>query len=672
MLEFSQAGGYIATIKEDGTSLTTLAVSATLNDPNITDNITYAFLTDANTGAGDTTHLGFTIDAANGTISFTGTASTDLDFETIAENPIPLTVRATHDNGDANVPNPSDDITVTITVEDVNEFAPVFVTPATDTTLIGDSANVAENAVVNDRVGLFRATDADGDNNVVGYTLAGGGGVFDIREVAGTSNWEIYVTDTSALDFESSTKTYNLVITASDSDPDTPKTETKPVRISITDANDNAPMLGAPVWVGSYATSVREDTAANTALFQVTATDGDTATTPPPTLTYKIVSIDGVALARITNPLFRINPSDGNVAIANALDYETAQNHTLIIRATDGTHPSNEVSVTINVADTNDNAPMVTVAGTGAIDERIAGATDAIVATGITITLADADATDAYKSGVGLTPNFRVLNAGDDTHNTDFAVVDDGSGNWVLQYTGTTLSAESTATITLKIEVSDGVHTPADVSDAFTITINNLQEGAATYIVEGSVAADAELTAMVAPDGADPDGVDGAVPIMYRWFTKSSVDANPTSFTDSGSGDFQWLGAESTDNTYTIMGAPVAGAVYGVLVRYTDGFSASTPNFVPALASALKFSQIGGYSATIKEDGTSLTTLDIDAVLDDSADNITYAFLTDASTDTTATTHQGFAINATDGTITFTGTASTYLISNLSPTIPSP
>ena len=63
MLEFSQAGGYIATIKEDGTSLTTLAVSATLNDPNITDNISYAFLTDANTGAGDTTHLGFTIDA---------------------------------------------------------------------------------------------------------------------------------------------------------------------------------------------------------------------------------------------------------------------------------------------------------------------------------------------------------------------------------------------------------------------------------------------------------------------------------------------------------------------------------------------------------------------------------------------------------------------------------
>ena len=254
---------------------------------------------------------------------------------------------------------------MTISVEDVNEFAPVFVTPATDTTLIGDSANVAENAVVNDRVGLFRATDADGSNNAVGYTLAGGGGVFDIREVAGTNNWEIYVTDTSALDFESSTKTYNLVITASDSDPDTPKTETKPVRISITDINDNAPMLGAPVWVGSYATSVREDTAANTALFQVTATDGDTATTPPPTLTYKIVSIDGVALARITNPLFRINPSDGNVAIANALDYETAQSHTLIIRATDGTHPSNEVSVTINVADTNDNAPTVTVCAGG-------------------------------------------------------------------------------------------------------------------------------------------------------------------------------------------------------------------------------------------------------------------------------------------------------------------
>ena len=62
-------------------------------------------------------------------------------------------------------------------------------------------------------------------------------------------------------------------------------------------------MLGAAVWVGSFDAGVREDTATGTKIFGITATDDDAA----PTLTYKIVSINGTLLADIANPLFALN-----------------------------------------------------------------------------------------------------------------------------------------------------------------------------------------------------------------------------------------------------------------------------------------------------------------------------------------------------------------------------
>ena len=174
-MEFSQTGGYTATIKEDGQSLTTLAVSATLTDPNITDNISYAFVTDANTGATDTTHQGFTIDAAHGTITFTGTASTDLDFESITKNPIALSVRATHDNGDTAIPNPFGDVEVEISVTDLNDEKPVL--------LGGAGVSIDEMTATGGDFATgytFTLTDADAVDTLANF-MAGDFGFNDMR-----------------------------------------------------------------------------------------------------------------------------------------------------------------------------------------------------------------------------------------------------------------------------------------------------------------------------------------------------------------------------------------------------------------------------------------------------------------------------------------------------------
>ena len=185
-----------------------------------------------------------------------------------------------------------------------------------------------------------------------------------------------------------------------------------------------------------------------------------------------------------------------------------------------------------------------------------------------------------------------------------------------------------------------------------TISVNNLDEGEATYIVVGNVDAGVELEARRVAE--DPDGADASVTAMYRWFRKASSDSNPASFTTTQTPTFKWLGTASTDNTYTIIGTPVADADYGVLVSYQDNRVGADLSFTSALALTVEFGA-SSYSGSIDEDGKNITTIDIDATLDDPdiTDNITYAFVTDDA-GTTAATHLGFAIDS-DGVITFTG-----------------
>ena len=185
-----------------------------------------------------------------------------------------------------------------------------------------------------------------------------------------------------------------------------------------------------------------------------------------------------------------------------------------------------------------------------------------------------------------------------------------------------------------------------------TISVNNLDEGEATYIVVGNVDAGVELEARRVAE--DPDGADSSVTAMYRWFRKASSDPDPTSFAISETPTFIWLTSETTTNTYTIIGTPVADADYGVLVSYQDNRVGSDLSFASALALTVEFGA-SSYSGSIDEDGKNITTIDIDATLDDPdiTDNITYAFVTDDA-GTTAATHLGFAIDS-DGVITFTG-----------------
>ena len=273
----------------------------------------------------------------------------------------------------------------------------------------------------------------------------------------------------------------------------------------------------------------------------------------------------------------------------------------------------------------------------------------------------DADALFTFKAVLKSDANADVgysITGGNTGGVFEVVKLNDGSGNAVISLAPNKNldyedpSIPNSYTLTVQLSAMAAGATEAETQNVpVTISVNNLDEGEATYIVVGNVDAGVELEARRVAE--DPDGTDASVTAMYRWFRKASSDPDPASFETLQTTTFKWLGAASTDNTYTI-GTLVDDADYGVLVRYQDNRVGADLSFTSALALTVEFGA-SIYSGSIDEDGKNITTIDIDATLDDPdiTDNITYAFVTDDA-GTTAATHLGFAIDS-DGVITFTG-----------------
>ena len=571
---------------------------------------------------------------------------------------------------------------VTITVRDINDEIPVLADVGGVRT-----ATIAENVVGADAGDIsFTVTDADAGTSFTAdsFVITGGTGTTDttagkFHVVRNGNNWDLQVRDTDdngnqvSIDREAdgTSGTINLNVKVDDGDNDS---VVIPIVITVTDIDDGVPtrqvVSAGDAQIGEIAGSGVAPVGGKDANYRITVTDPDTASGF--TFDFTADTPAGRTLAERFDFIKTGNEWALTLTAGEALDREdrtlfpSGSTITLKYTINDGAgNISDEYEVTLLVTDTNDNAPTVTVAlavpGTnGAVDERVAGDTGAITVTGLRITVSDADiGFDPTRVNMGLEANdFKLYNP-DETENEDFEIsglsITGGVGTWVLRLkAGKALDYETTKTVSLKIGVDDGRNDVIITANAFTLTVNNLDDGTATYVVSGNVGMNARLEAMPVVGREDPDGVDSSVDVMYRWFTKSSTDLAPTSFDTTPTTTFKWLAPQSTTNTYTISGAPVDGVEYGVLVGYQDNRVGSDLSFTPAIASALKFGA-SSYSGSINEDGNNITTIDIDATLDDSADDISYAFVTDSS-GTTAARHLGFAIDS-DGVITFPGPA---------------
>ena len=617
-------------LDEDTTGSTVhFAVRAESLDENDVDvGIDNYMLLDAN-NMPTTTYRGFTIDSSSGDITLTG--SLDYEDTTADGTRIILRVRAT----DMNSPAETATLTLTINVQDVNEHAPAFAQSAY-TAEISESRTAADGTIL-----MVAATDEDGTNNAVSYSITAGDpdDLFYIDPNSG----EIRVANGAVLNYDTdpATTSYTLTITATDGDNTNPMTSTQDVIITLTDINDVAPTIAASTDTGAVDDGDADGTDTN-----IRVVISDDAMDE-----YQFTYIHTVGFADISGfELRQVSGTTYGLYTSESFDFdgfdETIKNigvlaMTIGVRDTlaDGSRSDESIiPVRITITDTNDNAPSLTVTGTGTIAEISDNAPathPAIDVAGITLTTADAD-----------TGTYAVVEAGYfSTDDARFAVVaGDNANDWTLQLkANAALDFEADNPIMLTITLDDGTN-PATTRDV-TINIGNEDDGMAEYVVTQS---GTELTVALVdadPNSAtyseDPDGVAGGV--SYRWFTTNNngVTQIPiTGITDTTS-------ARLDVSTHTL----TDGHIYGVAISYTDNANTAYTgdNAIIVLNSGVRFGE-SNYAISITDGAAPASVMipDTSAMLTPPKTGVTIAY----DFDTDGNPGDYFSINPNTGALT--------------------
>uniref|UniRef100_A0A672IDN9 FAT atypical cadherin 1a n=1 Tax=Salarias fasciatus TaxID=181472 RepID=A0A672IDN9_SALFA len=263
-------------------------------------------------------------------ISPAGEISLRRKFEMDSLNSDFVIVVIARDNGE-----PALSAEVEVPVRVVNKAMPVFEKPFYST-------EIPENIQLHSPVLHVQASDSEGPRIV--YTISEGDPFkqFSIDFNTGV----IHVIQ--PLDFETH-PAYKLNVRATDSL--TGAHSEVFVDIILEDVNDNAPMFLST----AYHANISEASVIGTSVLQVGAKDSDTGNNQE--VFFQLVEERGMS-----SDYFSIDRDTGIISTAQLLDYEEIWQHKLRVRVVDGGVPalSSDVTVTVDVTDLNDNAPVFT------------------------------------------------------------------------------------------------------------------------------------------------------------------------------------------------------------------------------------------------------------------------------------------------------------------------
>ncbi|XP_038564182.1 protocadherin-16 [Micropterus salmoides] len=238
-------------------------------------------------------------------------------------------------------------IAVSITVNDINDHAPVF--PKKKVVL-----KIPEHTAVGTRFSLEPATDADKEQlTTQGYAIREGnvGQAFRL-ETKRAANKVLYLdlVVNGLLDREKRSS-YTLVLEAFDGG--SPRgMGSMTLEVTVTDINDHAPVFNQ----SRYHAIISESLPQGSSILQVFATDEDEGD-------------NGLVLYEInrrqSDPerYFVMDTKSGVITLNRPLDYELKRVHELVVQARDNaSHPEvTNAFVTIHVRDYNDNQPTMTI-----------------------------------------------------------------------------------------------------------------------------------------------------------------------------------------------------------------------------------------------------------------------------------------------------------------------
>ncbi|WP_375194580.1 cadherin domain-containing protein [Sphingobium sp.] len=318
----SNGGGANAavTVNENATAVT--MVTATDSD---SPSISYAIVGGADAAL-------FAIDAATGALRFKAAPDYEAPADADHDNVYDVVVQAS-DGGN------TDRQTLAVTVANLNDNAPIL-------SSYGGAASVAllvaENSL---SAATVQAGDADG--TPLSYTISGGAdaALFSIDAATGALSFKT-APDYEAPGDSNGDRIYNVTVSASDGTNSIAQT----LAITITNVNDNAPVITSNGGGATAAISMAENGAAVTT---VTATDTD-GTTPA-------FAISGGADAA----LFTIDATTGALSFITAPDYENRLDadgdgvYQVLVRATDGSNVDDQL-LSITITDVMETGRTIT------------------------------------------------------------------------------------------------------------------------------------------------------------------------------------------------------------------------------------------------------------------------------------------------------------------------
>ncbi|KAM9226378.1 protocadherin gamma-A12-like [Leptosomus discolor] len=231
---------------------------------------------------------------------------------------------------------------IEVEITDINDNAPSFKDVELEET-------ISETTAPGSRFPLAEAHDPDsGSNGLQSYELSGDEH-FSLAVQAGPGGArrpELVLA--KALDREEAAF-HELVLRASDGG-DPARTGTARLRVSVLDANDNAPVFRQ----AEYPVRVPEDVPVGSTLVTVTATDADEGLNGH--VKYSLKKITEKA-----SQIFLLDAETGSITLLRSLDFEEGDSYELEVQARDGGGLSHTAKIAITVTDVNDNAPEISV-----------------------------------------------------------------------------------------------------------------------------------------------------------------------------------------------------------------------------------------------------------------------------------------------------------------------